>query len=172
VETNEGIKLLLGHAAQRFPSLSHLWLDGAYRGRGQKGKGWVEKVLGWTVELVERPRKLAPEKVLEAWAAEWAKMEGKKVDWHKLLPPCGFQVLPRRIGWWNALWPGSATTAGWRKTTRGSVERRSVRVRCDEPPYGKAVGSHLRPFHTVSLGTWVNRGKRRTEARYYAPVLP
>ena len=29
------------------------------------------------------------------WAAEWAK-EGKKVDWQKLLPPRGFQVLPRR----------------------------------------------------------------------------
>jgi len=90
----EGIKLLLGHAGERFPRLSHLWLDGAYRGE-DKGKDWVEKALGWTVELVERPRKPAPEKVLEAWAAEWAK-EGKKVDWHKLLPPRGFQVLPRR----------------------------------------------------------------------------
>jgi hypothetical protein len=30
-----------------------------------------------------------------AWAAEWAK-EGKEVDWQKLLPPRGFQVLPRR----------------------------------------------------------------------------
>jgi putative transposase len=90
----EGIKLLLGHAGERFPRLSHLWLDGAYRGEN-KGKDWVEKALGWTVELVERPRKPAPEKVLETWAAEWAK-EGKKVDWQKLLPPRGFQVLPRR----------------------------------------------------------------------------
>jgi transposase len=47
------------------------------------------------VELVERPRKPAPEKVLEAWAAEWAK-EGEKADWQKLLPPRGFLVLPRR----------------------------------------------------------------------------
>jgi Transposase DDE domain len=47
------------------------------------------------VEIVERPRKPAPERVLEVWAAEWAK-EGKKVDWQKLLPPRGFQVLPRR----------------------------------------------------------------------------
>ena len=29
------------------------------------------------------------------WAAEWAK-EGVAVDWRKLLPPKGFQVLPRR----------------------------------------------------------------------------
>jgi putative transposase len=90
----EGIRLLLGHAGERFPRLSHLWLDGAYRGE-DKGKDWVEKALGWTVELVERPRKPAPEKVLEAWAAEWAK-EGEKVYWQKLLPPRGFQVLPRR----------------------------------------------------------------------------
>jgi transposase len=55
----------------------------------------VQKVLGWAVEIVERPRKPAPEKVLMRWAAEWAK-EGKKVDWQKLLPPGGFQVLPRR----------------------------------------------------------------------------
>ena len=48
------------------------------------------------MELIERPRKPAPEKVLEAWAAEWAKEGEKEVDWQKLLPPLGFQVLPRR----------------------------------------------------------------------------
>jgi putative transposase len=58
-------------------------------------RGWVEKVLGWSVGLVERPRKPAPEKVPKLWAAEWAK-EGEKVDWQKLMPPRGFQVLPRR----------------------------------------------------------------------------
>jgi putative transposase len=95
VMDHEGIKLLLGHVGEKFPRLSHLWLDSAYRGE-DKGKDWVEKALGWTVELVERPRKPAPEKVLETWTAdEWAK-EGKKVDWQKLLPPRGFQVLPRR----------------------------------------------------------------------------
>jgi putative transposase len=94
VMDHEGIKLLLGHVGEKFPRLSYLWLDSAYRGE-DKGKDWVEKALGWTVELVERPRKPAPETVLEAWAAEWAK-EGKKVDWQKLLPPRGFQVLPRR----------------------------------------------------------------------------
>ena len=51
--------------------------------------------MGWTVDLVERPRKPAPEEVLKAWAAEWAK-EGKEGDWQKLMPPRGFQVLPRR----------------------------------------------------------------------------
>ncbi len=94
ISEQEGIEKLLEHADERFTRLKHLWLDSGYRGE-EKGKGWVEKVLGWTVQIVERPRKPAPEKVLAAWAAEWAK-EGKKVDWQKLLPPRGFQVLPSR----------------------------------------------------------------------------
>ena len=51
--------------------------------------------MGWSVDLVERPKKPAPEEVLMAWAREWAK-EGVKADWQKLMPPKGFVVLPRR----------------------------------------------------------------------------
>ncbi len=47
------------------------------------------------MDLVERPRNPAPERVLKSWAAEWAK-EGEEVDWQKLMPPRHFQVLPRR----------------------------------------------------------------------------
>jgi putative transposase len=67
----EGIKALLdGGTKEKFPRLSHLWLDAAYRGE-ERGRGWVEKVLGWTVDLVERPRKPAPEEVLKSWAEQW-----------------------------------------------------------------------------------------------------
>jgi len=90
----EGIKELLQHARETFPRLKHLWLDGGYRGEN-KGKDWVHKALGWSVELVERPRKPAPKEVLMSWAEEWTK-EGVEVDWQKLMPPRGFQVLPRR----------------------------------------------------------------------------
>jgi putative transposase len=90
----EGIKTLLRKADEHFPRLSHLWLDAGYRGE-DKGKDWVQKTLGWSAELVERPRKVAPREVLMAWAREWAR-EGVKVDWEHLLPPKGFQVLPRR----------------------------------------------------------------------------
>jgi putative transposase len=90
----EGIKSLVQKADERFPRLRQLWLDAGYRGEG-KGADWVEKTLGWSVDLVERPRKPAPEGVLMRWAAEWAKV-GVGVDWRKLLPPKGFQVLPRR----------------------------------------------------------------------------
>ena len=90
----EGIKVLLDRAKRLFPRLSHLWLDAGYRGE-DKGGDWVQKTLGWRVEIVRRPPKPAPEKVLMAWAEQWAK-EGVTVDWQELLPPRGFQVLPRR----------------------------------------------------------------------------
>jgi putative transposase len=90
----EGIKMLLHRAQERFPRLSHLWLDAGYRGE-DKGADWVRKTLGWSVDLVERPRRPAPEEVLMAWAREWAK-EGAKLDREKFMPPRGFQVLPRR----------------------------------------------------------------------------
>jgi putative transposase len=89
-----GIKTLLRRADRQFPRLSHLWLDAGYRGE-DKGADWVRKNLGWSVDLVERPKKPAPEGVLMAWAAEWAK-EGVAVDWRKLLPLKGYLVLPRR----------------------------------------------------------------------------
>ena len=69
-------------------------MDGGYAGE-DKGADWVEKTMGWNVEIVSRPRKPAPKEVLMAWAREWAK-EGVKVDWQKFMPPQGFIVLPRR----------------------------------------------------------------------------
>jgi putative transposase len=90
----EGIKTLLEGAGEAFPRLRHLWLDAGYRGE-EKGADWVEKTLGWSVDLVERPKKPAPEGVLMAWAKAWER-EGASVDWQKLLPPRGFVVLPRR----------------------------------------------------------------------------
>jgi len=65
----DGIKALLQRADVEFPRLSHLWLDAGYRGE-DKGKGWVEKTLGWSVELVERQRKPAPKEVLMAWTEQ------------------------------------------------------------------------------------------------------
>jgi transposase len=90
----EGIKKLLKQAGEAFPRFSHLWLDAGYRGE-DKGKDWVEKVLGWSVEMVQHPRKTASKETLMKWAGQWMH-EGVKVDWEKLLPPRGFQALPRR----------------------------------------------------------------------------
>jgi putative transposase len=90
----DGIKTLLQRADEHFPRLKHLWADAGYRGE-HKGKEWVEKTLGWSVDLLERPKKPAPKKVLMRWAEQWLK-EGVVVDWQKLMPPAGFVVLPRR----------------------------------------------------------------------------
>jgi putative transposase len=85
IQDREGIKLLLDtNALERLPGrLSHLWLDAGYTGQ-EKGAGWVQKVLGWTVEIVRHPPKIAPEKVMRAWVREFNK-EGVAVDSEKLM---------------------------------------------------------------------------------------
>lgn len=92
IPDQDGIKLLLKGVADRLPRLSHLWVDAGYQGRG---KDWVEKVLGLSVEVVHRTPKPTPEKVAMMWAQEWSK-EGWQIDWQKLLPRRGFEILPRR----------------------------------------------------------------------------
>jgi putative transposase len=92
VPDQDGMKLVLKTTRDHFPHLSHLWVDAGYRGRG---KDWVEKELGLSVEVVHRTPKPAPEKIARIWAEEWFK-EGWQIDWQKLLPRRGFEVLPRR----------------------------------------------------------------------------
>jgi putative transposase len=76
----DGIKLLLaGEAKELFPRMRHLWLDAGYNGK-EKGKDWVEKVLGWTAEIVKRPRR-------------WVRVP---VDEEPPPYPKGFVVLARR----------------------------------------------------------------------------
>jgi transposase len=92
VPDQDRIKLLLEAAHDRLPRLSRLWMDAGYRGRG---KEWVEKALGLSVEVVHRTPKPTPEKTARIWAEEWSK-EGWQIDWQRLLPQRGFEVLPRR----------------------------------------------------------------------------
>jgi putative transposase len=92
VPDQDGLRLLLKAARERLPRLSHLWVDAGYQGRG---KQWAEQQLGLSVEVVHRPPKPIPEKIAMIWAEEWAK-EGREIDWQKLLPRRGFEVLPRR----------------------------------------------------------------------------
>jgi transposase len=47
------------------------------------------------VELVQRLPKPAPKDVLVAWAEQWTS-EGVTVELERILPPRGFQALPRR----------------------------------------------------------------------------
>jgi putative transposase len=88
VPDQDGLKLLVESARAELSHLKHLWLDAGYEGRG---KQWAQEALSLSVEVVRRPLKPTPEKVAKIWAKE-----GKKIDWQRLMPPRGFQVLPRR----------------------------------------------------------------------------
>jgi transposase len=79
----DGIRLVLADGPALSPRLSHLWMDGSYKGRG---KEWIESTLEWTVSIVQHPPK--PRGV-------WAPADAV-IDWAALLPPPGFRVLPRR----------------------------------------------------------------------------
>jgi NAD(P)-dependent dehydrogenase (short-subunit alcohol dehydrogenase family) len=54
VMDREGIKSLLGRVRDRFPRLSHLWVNAGYNGQ-DKGADWVVKALGWTAEIARHP---------------------------------------------------------------------------------------------------------------------
>jgi hypothetical protein len=61
-----------------------------------KGAGWVQKVLGWTAEIVRHPPKMAPEQVMSAWVREFNK-DGVPIDLEKLVPEKGPRpFLPKR----------------------------------------------------------------------------
>jgi len=94
IADRDGITLLVaaektaGRPALReqVPPRTHRWRDGGYTGAGQ-GKSWVEQARGWTVDMVNHPRR--PRGV-------WAEA-GAVIDWAAIMPPPGCRgVLPRR----------------------------------------------------------------------------
>src|ERR687890_1606500 len=97
VMDRDGIKLLLDpSSADRLPRLSQLWLDAGYTGQ-EKGADWVQKMMGWTAEIVRHPPKLVPEEVMKKWVRELTK-EGVKLDREKLQqePKGPRAFLPKR----------------------------------------------------------------------------
>ena len=82
VQDREGIKILLALAPVYLPRLSHLWMDAGYTAQ-DNGAGWVQKVFGWTAEIVGHPPKLVTDEVMRIWLREWAK-EGVHIDREKL----------------------------------------------------------------------------------------
>ena len=92
IPEQDGLRMLLESARAGVSHLKHLWLDAGYEGKGRR---WAEEVMGVSVEVVRKPKKLLPEEVAKAWTKELTK-EGIKVDWQELMPPRGFRVLPRR----------------------------------------------------------------------------
>src|SRR5688500_3773011 len=87
VMDRDGVMLLLPpeEIKHKLPRMKHVWLDSGYNGE-DKGGDWIEKVIGWSVEIIRHPRKIT-----HVWAPE-----GAIIDWDKILPPPGFRPLPRR----------------------------------------------------------------------------
>ncbi len=81
-----GGQLLLPQVKGEFPSLSHLFVDGGYKGRWAE---WARETLGWGVQMVQRPPK-----VRGVW---WPKDELLPQHYLDLFEEQRkFKVIPRR----------------------------------------------------------------------------
>jgi transposase len=97
------------------------------------------------VEVVHRTPKPTPEKVARIWPREWSK-EGWQIDWQKLLPRRGFEVLPRR-------WMVERTFSWLSQNRRMSKDYERLcstsevfRICSDDSTYGEAVSLRLGLF--------------------------
>jgi putative transposase len=90
LQDRAAVPLLLAGAPEQFPRLGHVWVDQGYTG---SGKEWIERELGWTVEVVQHPPK--PRGV---WVPLGTGSDPRPFEWQRLPPEgTGFRgVLPRR----------------------------------------------------------------------------
>jgi len=81
---------LLDGAEREFPRLSRVWVDQGYTG---SGRAWIERELGWTVDVVQHPRKARGE-----WVPLGTGSDPRPFEWRRLPPErTGFRgPLPRR----------------------------------------------------------------------------
>jgi putative transposase len=83
-QDREAVPLVLEGLNEQFPRISHIWVDQGYTGMG---KQWIEEHLGWTVEVVQHPRRPR---------GMWV-FPGQEIDPALFARPKGFRgVLPRR----------------------------------------------------------------------------
>jgi putative transposase len=83
IQDRAAVSQVLAGMKERFERLAHIWLDQGYTGAG---KAWIERELGWSVEIVKhapRPRGM------------WV-FPGQEVDPTIFQRPKGFRHLPRR----------------------------------------------------------------------------
>jgi putative transposase len=84
------VPLLLDGIGEPFPRLGHVWVDQGYTGAG---RDWIERELGWSVEVVQHPPKPRGE-----WIPLGTGSDPRPFTWRRLPPErTGFRgVLPRR----------------------------------------------------------------------------
>jgi putative transposase len=90
IQDRAAVPLLLENSLEQFPRLEHVWVDQGYTGSGQE---WIERELGWTVEVVQHPPKPRGE-----WVPLGTGHDPRPFEWRRLPPErTGFRgVLPRR----------------------------------------------------------------------------
>jgi transposase len=101
IHDRAGLPLLLEGAPRRFPRLRHLWADRGYAGQVAGSKAWVERELGWTVDLPPARR------------GGWARVPA---------PPALPGVPSRRLDWARIETPARTATENLRPR-RWVVER-------------------------------------------------
>lgn len=86
VQDRAAVPDVLDGMAAAFPRLAHVWVDQGYTGTG---RAWIERELGWSVEVVSHPRKASG-----IW---WPVGEPIPAEVWAAARPKGFRgVLPRR----------------------------------------------------------------------------
>ena len=86
IQDRAAVPDVLHGVAEEFPRLRHVWADQGYTGAGRE---WIERELGWTVEIVPHPRK--------ATGLWWPTGEPIPPEVWAAARPRGFRgVLPRR----------------------------------------------------------------------------
>src|SRR5262249_28380232 len=90
LQDRAAVPLLLTGMPEQLPRLRHVWVDQGYTG---SGKAWIERELGWTVEVVQHPPKPRGE-----WVPLGMGSDPRPFEWGRLPPErTGFRgVLPRR----------------------------------------------------------------------------
>jgi putative transposase len=90
LQDRAAVPLLLEGVHDRFPRLEHVWVDQGYTGSGRE---WIERELGWSVEVVQHPPKPRGE-----WVPLGTGEDPRPFEWRRLPPErTGFRgVLPRR----------------------------------------------------------------------------
>ena len=127
-----------------------MWLDAGYTGEG-KGADWVQKVLGWTVQIVRHPPKLVPEEVMRVWLREWAK-DGVAIDPLEALRAAEVRRSASAMGG-RAYLLVVGTEPSYEQGLRAlGCHERDVRLRGDEPLDGEAFGSRMRLFRQFPNG--------------------
>jgi transposase len=149
IQDRQGIKLLLEPASTGLTRLSHLWLDAGYTGQ-DKGAGWVERVLGWSAEIVRHPPKPAPEEVMMRWMDEVDEgvcQRGRGTRPEEALATGGPQaVFAEEVGGGAHVLVVGPEQEAERRLRAAARDRRSLHLRGDEPPDGEAFGPLMRVF--------------------------